>query len=425
MIGEKSMWYLIMAILAFGILIIVHELGHFIMAKVNGVKVEEFSIGMGPVIYQKKGKETNYSLRLLPIGGYVSMMGEEENVKDERSFSEKSPLRRISIIIAGVCMNYILAVICFMIWNANSGFAYPVISEITQNSAAQEAGLETGDEFLEVNGLHVFTQDDVSVGIALSKGEEINIKVNRNGEEKSYDLVPKKYSSGTISGLTYNSQGTAVESIEENSDAFKAGFQTGDKITEIEGNKISSVEEIPEIIGKYPDNEFITLKVDRNGSEEELTAKPKVSERTIIGVTFKTNTNPGFGETIVQSFKQTASTISQVVESLKMAVTGKLNFKEDVGGPVTIIRMSTQMAKAGLMKLIYWTAFLSLNLAVFNLIPFPALDGGWTLVLLIELITGKKVPDKIIGPINTVGFIILMAFMFIVVLKDIFFPAAL
>ena len=102
--------YIILAILAFGVLIFVHELGHFTLAKINGVRVEEFSIGMGPKIFSKQGKETKYSLGLFPIGGYVSMMGEEQAVEDERSFSTKSPLRRITIIVAGVCMNYILAI---------------------------------------------------------------------------------------------------------------------------------------------------------------------------------------------------------------------------------------------------------------------------------------------------------------------------
>ena len=124
--------YIIMAILAFGVLIIVHELGHFTLAKLNGVRVEEFSIGMGPKIFSKQGKETKYSLRLFPIGGYVKMMGEEDSVEDERSFSAKSPLRRISIIIAGVIMNYVLAIVIFTTIIHNFGYRTTTINEVTQ-----------------------------------------------------------------------------------------------------------------------------------------------------------------------------------------------------------------------------------------------------------------------------------------------------
>ena len=159
-----------MAILGFSLLIIVHELGHFIMAKANGIKVEEFSIGMGPEIFSKKGKETQYSLRLFPIGGYVKMLGEEEEVEDERSFSNKSPLRRISVIIAGVTMNVIFAIIAFAIIIGNRGYSDPVISRLVENSPALESGLQVGDRILSIDGSKVFTTTDISMGIQMAKG---------------------------------------------------------------------------------------------------------------------------------------------------------------------------------------------------------------------------------------------------------------
>ena len=133
--------YIIMAILGFSLLIIVHELGHFIMAKVNGIKVEEFSIGMGPEVFSKKGKETQYSLRLFPIGGYVKMLGEEEEVEDERSFSSKSPLRRITVILAGATMNIIFAIIAFSIIISNRGYAETTISKLEPDTPAIESVL--------------------------------------------------------------------------------------------------------------------------------------------------------------------------------------------------------------------------------------------------------------------------------------------
>ena len=177
-----------MAILGFSLLIIVHELGHFIMAKVNGIKVEEFSIGMGPEIFSKKGKETQYSLRLFPIGGYVKMLGEEEVSDDERSFSSKSPLRRITVILAGVTMNIIFAIVAFSIIISNRGYTEARISKLEPNTPAIESGLQVGDKILAIDGSRVFTTTDVSMGIQLSKGKTVDLLVNRNGKKENIYL---------------------------------------------------------------------------------------------------------------------------------------------------------------------------------------------------------------------------------------------
>ncbi|OOM13703.1 M50 family metallopeptidase [Clostridium saccharobutylicum] len=333
--------YIILAILAFGVLIFVHELGHFTLAKLNGVKVDKFSIGMGPSIFSFKGKETIYSIGLLPIGGYVSMMGEEEAVDDVRSFSAKSPLRRISIIIAGVVMNYILAICIFTATTYHSGsITNTFASGINEGSPAYQSGILKGDKFLEVNDLKVFTYDDIYAGVALSYGNPINVIVDRDGQKKEITVTPEKN--------------------------------------------------------------------DKN--------------QLLIGVSFSNIQNPNLAQSFKQSFKQTASLVSQTFKGLKMIFTGKANLKTDVGGPVTIIKMSTKTAEAGIWPLLYFTAFLSVNLAVFNLLPFPALDGGWCVILLIELIARRKVPDKIVGVLNYFGFAILIGLMILVTLKDLIYP---
>ncbi|MBE6070990.1 MAG: RIP metalloprotease RseP [Clostridium butyricum] len=332
--------YIILAILAFGLLIIVHELGHFALAKINGVRVEEFSIGMGPKIFSKKGKETTYSLSLFPIGGYVKMMGEDGEVEDERSFSAKSPLRRISIIIAGVVMNYILAIIIFTAVSFNFGFSKPVVNSVTENSGAIEAGIKQGDKIVKIDGSRVFTAKDVSLGIALSKDDTINLLLDSNGEKKSVTVTLKNMSG--------------------------------------------------------------------NGKQ--------------MGITFVPEAKPTIFSSFKQSLNETASLISQTFKGLKMIFTGEANLKTDVGGPITIVKMTTATAKAGAWNLIYFTGFISVNLAVFNLLPFPALDGGWCVILLVELITRKKVPDKIVAGLNYVGFVCLIGLMILVTIKDILFP---
>jgi regulator of sigma E protease len=313
------------------------------MAKVNGIKVEEFAIGMGPKILSTQGKETKYSIGLFPIGGYVKMMGEEEEVQDERSFSSKSPLRRISVIIAGATMNFLFAIIIFTVFLNKFGYSLPKVNSLIENMPAVEAGLKEGDKFLKVNGSRVFSADDLTIGISLAKDNPINFLVERNGEKKEVTVTPK--------------------------------------LTEENGR-----------------------------------------ERYMIGFGFERIDNPGIVQSFKQSFKETLSVISQTYKSLKMMIMGEVNFKTDVGGPVSIIRMSSEAAKNGIWNLMYFIAFISINLAVFNMLPFPALDGGWTVILLIELITRRKVPDKVVGAMNYVGIMLLFGLMIIVTIKDILFP---
>lgn len=332
--------YIVLALMAFGILIMIHELGHFIMAKVNNVKVEEFAIGMGPQIFSIKGKETVYSLKILPIGGYVKMYGEEEEVGDPRAFMGKSPLQKISIVAAGAVMNYLLAVLIFTLISFNNGFTKPVINEIVPNSPAEKIGLMPGDTIKEINSHKVIIWEDFTLHVMMSNGTDINLKYERNGKTQSVTLIPEK-------------------DMEEN--RFKVGV--GAAVIE----------------------------------------------------------NPSLGASINHGFKQSVSTINQAIFSLKTIFTGKAKLN-DVGGPVTIIRVSGAAAKAGIWNLMWFTALLSVQLAVFNLLPFPALDGGWVFILLIELISRRKVSDKIIQTVNYIGMSLLLLLMLLVTIKDILFP---
>lgn len=333
--------YYILAILGFSLLIIVHELGHFIMAKVNGVRVEEFSIGMGPKLFKVQGKETLYTVALFPIGGFVKMMGEEEEVQDERSFSSKSPLRRISIIIAGAFMNFVLAIVIFIAFFNHYGYPETSINNVQQGHPAQIAGVMAGDVVTKVNGSKILTQQDLVIEINMAKGKPVDIEVDRAGEKKEFTITP-----------TY---------LEDES-------------------------------------------------------------RYIIGANFDYNKEPGFVNSFKYSFKETGSLVSQTFKSIGMIFTGEANLKTDVGGPVTIIKMSAGAAKVGIWNLLYLVGILSVSIAIFNMLPFPALDGGWTIILLIELITRRKVPDKIVGVLNTVGFMLLIGLMIVVTIKDILFP---
>jgi regulator of sigma E protease len=169
----------------------------------------------------------------------------------------------------------------------------------------------------------------------------------------------------------------------------------------------------------------INFLVDRNGETKEVAVTPKINDegQYKIGMAYPEKiANPGIGQSFKESLNETVSLVSQTFKGLKMIFTGKADLKKDVGGPLTIVKMSAETAKTGIWNLVYFVGFLSVNLAVFNLLPFPALDGGWCVILLIELITRRKVPDKIVGVINYIGFAALIGLMILVTIKDILFP---
>lgn len=183
--------YVIAAMLSFGFLVLVHELGHFTLAKINGVFVEEFAIGMGPKLFGFKKKETLYSIRLLPIGGYVKMLGENQESYDERAYINKSPLQRLSIIIAGPIMNFITAIILFTILTLSiGGYKTLVIESVEKGAPAEIAGLKTGDKITKINDIEVGKFDQVVEAIVTKKGEAVKVEVLRNGENSTMNIKP-------------------------------------------------------------------------------------------------------------------------------------------------------------------------------------------------------------------------------------------
>lgn len=334
---------IIFVILAFSILVIIHELGHFTLAKINGVKVEEFAIGMGPKLFGIQGKETVYSIRAVPIGGYVKMLGEDGESTDERAFSNKSPLRRLSIVAAGPIMNIIFAIVLFSIVSSLRGYLVPIISDVVKQSPAMEAGIKPGDKIIQVNDTQINTWEDLQTQIAISKGSPLNITLLRDNKETSMSLTPM-------------------------------------------------------------------LNTENN--------------TYIIGVAPTLVSNPPIFQSIKYGFTQTSSTIKQTFLSLGMIFKGKAT-KDDVGGPVTIMRVTYAVSQAGLINLIAFSAFISIQLAIFNLLPFPALDGFWITVSLYQVITRKEVDKDKIGVINTIGFALLILLMILVTIKDVLYPIKL
>lgn len=192
---------ILVAILAFGIIVFIHELGHFLFAKKAGVRIHEFAIGMGPKLYNFKRGETTYSIRLLPLGGYVAMEGEDSDSKDPRSFGNKTILQRASILFAGPFFNIILAVIIFIPVFMYIGTPSTTLREVMDNSIAQKAGIEAGDTITEINGKDIKTWDELSKGIQDSNGKELTITINKDGKEKDVKVTPELKNGNYLIGI--------------------------------------------------------------------------------------------------------------------------------------------------------------------------------------------------------------------------------
>lgn len=337
----QNVSYIIMALLAFGVLILGHEFGHFIVAKLNNVRIDEFSIGMGPKLFGIKGKETEYMLKLLPIGGYVKMYGEDDEVTttDPRAYVNKSSWQKLTIVAAGPIMNIIMAIILFAIAGGIQGVKTPIVSNIIENSPAYEVGIKKGDIIKTVGDKKIVTWDDFVTAIVLNKSNPVDITVERDGKIEEYNITPK----------------------------------------------------LNKEINQYMIGVSGTLK------------KP-----TVLGA-------------VKSGFEETVSVVKQTFMFFGELFKGNVS-KNDVGGPITIIRVSGRAASQGVVVLMNFAAYISVQLAIFNIIPFPALDGGWIFILLLQIILRREFDKEKIATINYYGFMALMGLMVLVLIKDIVSP---
>ncbi|MDO4833675.1 MAG: RIP metalloprotease RseP [Bacillota bacterium] len=325
----------IYAILIFCLLIFVHELGHFIVAKVCGVKVNEFSLGMGPAIFKKQKGETLYSLRVFPIGGYCAMEGEDEDSDEPGAFNNQPAWQRACVLAAGSFMNLLTCVILLIIIAFWVGTSTTTIDKVAEGSPAQKAGITEGDKILRVDGQQINEWNDLIKTIGFSEEDEAEITLDRNGREITL-----------AAGLEYS----------------------------------------------------------------------KEADRKMIGITPVTEHDPG--KAVVGGVKNTGSMTVMMCRILKQLFTGEVSVKE-LSGPVGIVYATNQAAKSGLMYVVYLTALLSLNLAIINMLPLPALDGGRLLFLIIRLFTGKRVSDATEGKIHFIGICLLFALMIYVTFNDV------
>jgi regulator of sigma E protease len=414
-----------------GILVLVHEFGHFIVAKAFGVKVEVFSIGFGPPIFQKKWGETVYQIAVLPLGGYVKLYGEEDSEevrKDPRSFYAKPPWQRILIAFAGPLFNFLFAILTFWIVFLQPKqvpqyiFQPPKVGYVEHNSPAEKIGLKLEDVIVAVNGKPVKNWKDLSKLLEEYAGKEVTLKVLRNGKEITLKVkLDYKVLSKGIGILPYIPP--VVGDVEPGSPAAQVGLKKGDRIVEINGKPVHSWWNIVFAL-KETGGKPLNLKVERNGKIITLTVVPKYDptlKRYILGIKApieyeEVRLSPL--EALKRAIDRTWFLTVLTVKVIWGLITGAVSVKT-LGGPLAIAGFAGEAAKLGLIAFLSAMATLSVQLGLFNLIPLPLLDGGLILLFLIEWIRGKPLSEKFKEWWVKIGFVIIVSLMVFIFTQDI------
>lgn len=423
---------IIIALIIFGILVLIHEFGHFIVAKKCGVVVNEFSVGMGPRLLSRVAKSgTRYSLKALPLGGSCAMLGEDEDNMEEGSFNSKNVWQRMAIVFAGPFFNFILAFILSIIVIGFAGIDKPFVNDVDKTSNVYEAGLKKGDLITSFNGSSVSVGREIFLEEyvhPLGK-EKVEISFKRNGKSHTIKFKPQETEKYMLGITRSTGAGAAtVNSVSKGSAFEKAGIKAKDIITKINDSKITDSDSLTKYLEEHP-LDGSTIKVSIKRGSEKLTREVKPIMTKVYGSGFSYNLGrekQGVLETIKFSFIEVKYEIKAVLKSLKMLITGAVS-PDEISGPVGIVdaigdtykQASKEGAGITLLSLMSLAIMLSANLGVMNLLPIPALDGGRLLLYIVEVIIRRPIPKDKEGMIHIVGFVILMALMLFLTFNDI------
>ena len=412
-------------IVLLGFLILIHELGHFTVAKLCKVKVNEFAIGFGPTIWKKQGKETKYALRLIPLGGFVSMEGEDEQSDNEGSFSKASVPRRMAIVVAGATVNIIFAVIVYFILVSTSGtYISNEIDTIIDGYAAKEAGLQVGDKIIRINDEEIKSKYDLDEVMDENNGEELNVQVQRNDEILNFNIKPTEVKS-KVTGI-YLDDNAKIITTDKGSPAEKAGIENNDEILKVNGQDVNgSSDKVIEILNQSKEenvnengdseNEPIEITVQRGNAEVTIDLVPDTVSTYYLGVNMK-YAEDTFANRCINGWMETKVFVFSIFDNLKQLFTGNVGL-DQMMGPVGISEVVANTN--GFREFFEMMALISLSLGVTNLLPIPALDGGKLLILLIEAIRRKPLKQETEMNIQLIGFAILITIFLMVTYNDI------
>ena len=416
-----------------GVMVLVHEWGHFVVARFFGVRVEVFSIGFGPRLFGVKRGPTDYRLSALPLGGYVRMAGDnpaEERRGDPDEFLSKPRWQRVLIALAGPTTNFLMAVVLtaalFMHGGEQPSYADKpvVVAGVVKDSPAQKAGIQPGDRIVSFAGVKNPTWDRVALELALSApGHSEPVTIERDGRliTTSVQSEPQPFAV-----LGYPAEPVIVGSVAHGMPAERAGLKEGDAIVAANGQKLMAPSQFSEVVQQSGGNPM-TLEIVRDGQPLTLQLRPTWGDpgdgtpRWQIGITFRFVTSPrrySPPQALVKATQFHIVLANKLIYLVGELFTGKVSLKQ-VQGPLGIVQESSRAAKRGLGDLISLMALVSLNLAILNLLPIPILDGGHILMLAIEGLLRHDLSLKIKERFVTVGMVFLLLVFLIVMYNDV------
>lgn len=427
---QNVLWLLVLI----GVMILIHEAGHFWAARWFDVRVETFSFGFGPRLFGFKRGETDYRFSLILFGGYVKMAGEqvgEENSADPRGFLSKPRWQRMVIAFAGPFMNILLAVAVltgmFMVrFPKMPNDPSPTIGYLLPDSPAGKAGLREGDRIVQIENTVDPTWEDIEIKELASAQHPLTVWVERDGQRERFNVTPELNPKEGIGYLGWEPQREVqVADVMPGMDAARVGLHSGDVLKIVQGRKIRATATLLEVInasGGKP----VELEYSRAGQNRSVSVTPSKStvegvQRWMIGVQLKNPvvfTSLPFGEALKESVHQNAKTATLIYQVLRGIVEQKMSPKS-LQGPIGIARASGAAAREGATAFFGLMAMVSLNLAIFNMLPIPILDGGVILMLVIEMVMRRDLSMRVKEAVLKLGFVFLMMVVAFVIYNDI------
>ena len=415
-----------------GVLIFVHELGHFLAARRHGVRVLTFSLGFGPKILKVTRGDTEYCISAVPLGGYVKMAG--ENPEDPRSgqpdeFLSKTKWQRFQILFAGPAMNILLAVVVTAFVLGIQGVRQPVyfdepalIGSVVSGSPAEKAGLRRGDRVITVSGDQIGTWKDLELAIGLRRpNRDISVTVLRDSQNVTMNVRPVAEGKYEVSDIGVMPDANPIITRVLSGDrAEKAGLKAGDIILAVNGERMATRMQLIDVIS-HSGGKTIQVTVRRDGSDQAVTATPEQrGARGWLGVELSEPTKsftPGPFEAIRLSVEHNIESSGIIFRTLAGLFTGETSVRQ-LQGPVGIATLSGESAQEGFLTLLSLMAMLSINLGILNLMPVPVLDGGHILIMALEGIARRDFSMQVKEKMLLAGFVVLMMLMVTVIYND-------
>ena len=414
-----------------GIMILVHEAGHFWAALSVGIRVETFSIGFGPRLFGFRRGNTDFRISAIPFGGYVKMLGDQpgdENASNPQAFQSKARWQRAIVIIAGPLMNVLLAI---ALVTGLYMYGFPkeapspdaVISSVAPGSAAAMAGLQGGDRIVQLGDKRNPNWQDVTTQEALNANHALPVVVKRNGQELHLTITPKMDSKDGVGVAGWRGD-VQVNEVAKGSPAEAAGMRAGDLFINVNGQPVESILTVQQAITRSG-GKPVELELMRNSQIQKVTVTPVASNSPKlpwrIGITFHAPiqiVKLPFVEALGESLRFNRQNATMIFGVFRSIIVQRVSPKA-LTGPIGISQMANEAAQEGPPTFLGLMAFVSLNLAIFNLLPIPILDGGTLLLLLVEMLLQREVSLQVKDTVIKLGFVFLMMVVVFVIYNDI------